>query len=176
MILRNQITEIGHINKPHGIKGEFSAIIYPIVNLNTIRCIVIEIEGIYVPFFIKSFRSRGKDAILMTIDGVGSEEEAMALTRKSIYALKGDCIANDGNEETNKIDVEDLINYVIIDEEDNVLGKISDIDDSTENVLFIVETANGRELLVPATDDFIDEIDNEKLIIKMSLPEGLTEL
>jgi 16S rRNA processing protein RimM len=35
---------------------------------------------------------------------------------------------------------------------------------------------NGSDLIIPASDDYIVEIDDEQKIIKMELPEGLLEL
>ena len=51
------------------------------------------------------------------------------------------------------------------------LGVIDSVDDATENVLFEI-----GDLLVPAADDLILDIDHEGKTIKMQLPEGLTEL
>ena len=42
--------------------------------------------------------------------------------------------------------------------------------------MFEVVTPEGTSLLVPATDDFIDDIDREQRLITMRLPEGLLEL
>jgi 16S rRNA processing protein RimM len=52
------------------------------------------------------------------------------------------------------------------------LGEIVAIDDQTENVLFIVDR-DGEELLIPAADDLILEIDDEAQTIRMDLPAGL---
>jgi len=43
------------------------------------------------------------------------------------------------------------------------------------NVLFVV-TDSATEYLIPATEDFITEIDDNQKIIRMELPEGLISL
>ena len=48
---------------------------------------------------------------------------------------------------------------------------IDSVDDSTANILFQV-----GDLLVPAAAPFIREVDHQKRIITMELPEGLIEL
>ena len=48
-----------------------------------------------------------------------------------------------------------------------------DIDDSTENVLFVVEDAEEREVLIPIAEEFIDGIDHDGQRIYMNLPIGL---
>jgi 16S rRNA processing protein RimM len=37
----------------------------------------------------------------------------------------------------------------------------------------VVECPNGDELLIPAQEAFIDDIDHEKRLIKFNLPDGL---
>ena len=52
------------------------------------------------------------------------------------------------------------------------IGEIVDINDLTENVLFIVEH-EGEEIMIPAADDLILGIDDENETILMDLPQGL---
>jgi 16S rRNA processing protein RimM len=56
-----------------------------------------------------------------------------------------------------------------------ILGKISDVDISTANTLFVIENEKG-ELLIPACEEFIFKIDYENKQLLMNLPEGLTDL
>lgn len=50
------------------------------------------------------------------------------------------------------------------------------MDDSTVNVLFEIETSMGEDVLVPASEELITDIDHQKKIIYMALPEGLLSL
>ena len=55
------------------------------------------------------------------------------------------------------------------------LGEIIHVDTSTINTLFIVNH-NGEELLIPAQDSFIVDIDRQHRVITTDLPEGLLSL
>ena len=68
-----------------------------------------------------------------------------------------------------------LIGYQIIDKSLGTVGEIVDINDLTENVLFIVDH-DGEEIMIPAADDLILEIDDEKETILMDLPQGLVNM
>lgn len=57
-----------------------------------------------------------------------------------------------------------------------LLGKISGIEDSTANYLFIIETTDGRNLLIPVADEFVTGIDTDSRSIEMDLPEGLIDI
>ena len=45
----------------------------------------------------------------------------------------------------------------------------------TINTLFVIERPNGEEILVPAQEEFIEDIDHDKRLIMFNLPEGLLE-
>ena len=67
-----------------------------------------------------------------------------------------------------------FIGFKVIDvESTKEIGTIVDIDDSTENVLFVVEDAEEREVLIPIAEEFIDGIDHDGRCIYMNLPLGL---
>ena len=71
---------------------------------------------------------------------------------------------------------EDFIDYNVIDEKGVILGKIEDVDVSTENALFIVVKPNGNEFYIPIADEFIIDINVDTLTIQMDLPLGLIEI
>ncbi len=53
MIAAESLTEIGHFVKPHGINGELSAVIDRDIDIDSLRCIVVSIDGIFIPFFLR---------------------------------------------------------------------------------------------------------------------------
>ena len=55
------------------------------------------------------------------------------------------------------------------------LGEVTDVDTSTINTLFVVDY-KGEELLIPAQEDFIMDIDQKHKVITVDLPEGLLAL
>jgi 16S rRNA processing protein RimM len=60
-----------------------------------------------------------------------------------------------------------------VDASDNkVVGKIASIDDTTQNILFELEDG----MLIPASDDLIENIDTDQQTIIMHIPEGLLSL
>ena len=63
----------------------------------------------------------------------------------------------------------------MVDAEKGLLGVISEVDQTTENVLFVIPTKND-ELLIPAGEEYIEDIDHDKKIIYVRLPEGLLDL
>ncbi len=177
MITRNEITEAGVFNKPHGIKGEISATLDIDVDLAEVRCIVIEVEGIFVPFFISQVRPKTADTDLLTIDGIDSDEKARTLTGRSFYLLDSDLPDDDeDSDDSEGFYAADLIGYRVVDSVSGPLGTISDINDSTANILFIVSRPDGSEMFIPVAPEFIDAIDPDGPTLSVTLPSELIDL
>lgn len=173
MIRSNEIIAIGKFNKPHGINGEISATLNaPTSVVENCSCIVCDIDGIFVPFFIKDIRSKSHDTMLLTIDDITNEQEAMLLVNKDIYVKRSEYSEAIDDEEELPLDF--FIGFDAIVNENH--GNIVDIDDSTANVLFVIEMENGKTMLIPAVEEFITGIDTKERIIEMEVPDELLEL
>ncbi len=178
MIEHSNISAIGKFQKTHALKGELNAIldIDPIF-LEEGNAAIVEIDGILVPFYTASVRPKGSTSFLIRLDGIDTEGEAKNFVNKIIYALKSELASFLDVDESEITDDEDLIGYQIFDIESNEpIGRITGIDSSTSNLLFIVESADGEEIFVPAADEFIISIDDDKKLIEMNLPSGLIDL
>lgn len=176
MITRDQLIEIGHFNKAHGVNGEVNASLQIDADLVTqLSCLVCDMDGIFVPFFVESYRPKGATTVLLTIDGFNNEQEISALVGKDFYALKRDydeiaqTIVDDDDDE---LPLDYFIGFDMTDCGVRV-GQIVDIDDATDNVLFIVHRDDDTLVSVPAVDDLIDSMDMDNHVIDMILPEGL---
>lgn len=176
MISDKEICRIGSIIKPHGINGEVSATVDADIYLPDLKCLVLKIDGINVPFFINSSRPRGTEAVLITIDGIKNEREAAKICGLDIYALKSDFDEDGYNDDEEGFYVSDLIGYTMTDDQKNLIGKITGFDDSTANVLLLVEDANGDTKYIPMADDLIEDFDAENKTISLYLPSGILDL
>jgi len=178
MIKEEQLIEVGHILKTHGLKGELNVAIDDPVFDEVKKCeyFVCDMDGIFVPFFIDSYRWRGDGAILLQFEEIDSQEKANSFCGKSLY-FDRKCFTKKEAEEydANAEEEQGLIGYHVVDEQLGDLGEITDIDDQTANILFIVDH-EGEELLLPAADELIVEVDDEAQIVRMDLPTGLVNL
>lgn len=176
MIELRQLTDIGDTVKPHGINGEIAATIHYDLDPGTLRCIVLDIDGIFVPFFINSVRSRGTEAVLLTIDGINNENEAARLCGLTIYALTAELPHDDNDTSDEGFYVSDLVGFTLTDSQGSVLGRITGYDDSTANILLFIEDEDGRNHFVPMADELVEDFDAEAKTITLNLPDGLFDL
>lgn len=178
MIKEDEITSVGKLLKTHALKGELNMLLdIDPGYLEEGNPAILDIDGIYVPFYADSIRTKGSFSFLVKFEGIDSEIEAKKLVNKTVYALRDrlkEYMLDNYDEEYALYD--DLIGWTIEDVDSGVIGKVIDIDTNTENELFIVETSEGNTVYIPLTEDFIEQMDEDTKIIHMRLPEGLLDL
>lgn len=177
MISREDIIEIGVFNKPHGVMGEISATVdCDLEEMKRFSCVITDVDGIYVPFFVTNYRNKTRNTILLTFDGLKNENEVSLLTNKPIYVKKTEYETLLHDSESDEYSLDFFVGYEVKDVDDNVLGVIDEVDATTENVLFRIRNNQGNEILLPAVEEFIAGLDNEQRRMIVDLPEGLLDL
>ena len=68
-----------------------------------------------------------------------------------------------------------FVGFRVEDVQHGELGEVVEVDNSTVNTLFVIEK-DGEELLLPAQEEFIVNIDQMHRIITVNVPEGLLAL
>ncbi|MCF0179453.1 MAG: 16S rRNA processing protein RimM [Bacteroidales bacterium] len=179
MISEEQLIEVGRTIKLHGLNGEITASVSNSIFDDVKSCpyLVLEVDGIFVPFFIKNYRFKTDTSMLISFEDIDSQEKASEFCGLKLY-FDRKCFSDKEAKEYDAAQEEEdsFIGYTIVDTELGELGKVVFIDDQTANIIFIVENDNKEELMIPAADDLIEEIDDEKNIITMNLPQGLINL
>lgn len=175
MIRREEIVGIGKFQKTHALKGELNMILEIAPEyFEEGNPLIIEDDGILVPYFAENIREKGSTSYLIKLVGIDSEEMASKFVNKEINILKKDAEELLDGE---IIDAEEFQGYKIIDDKNGEeVGTVETIDDSTANILFLVKDEEGDILYIPANENFIVAVDDEKKIIRMNLPEGLLDL
>ena len=172
MITHEQVYRIGRIGKPHGVKGEvslqFSDDVFDRVDADYL---VLETDGILVPFFMEEYRFRNDSAALVKFEGIDTQERARELTHCDVYFPYS---LSDGNEQ--QFSWNEIVGFSLIDADtQQLVGEITAIDDSTINILFHVKR-DGEEILVPASDELIQSVSMDQREIEITLPDGILDL
>ena len=169
MIRAEEVYKIGRLGKAHGVKGEvsfqFDDDIFDRVDADYL---VLDIDGILVPFFMEEYRFRSDTICLVKFSGIDTQQRAQELTGCDVFFPRA--LAEEGDEMPS---LASLVGFEIVNDADGeAVGRIAAIDDSTVNILFELE--NGT--LIPASDELITDIDAERRTIKMNIPEGLLDI
>lgn len=170
MIRKEEVFKIGVLNKPHGIKGEISFTFTDDV-FDRVDCdyLVLLLDGILVPFFIEEYRFRSDDVALIKFEGIDTAERARMFSNVEVYFPKRYVEEEEGVSSWNF-----FVGFRVTDVRHGDLGEITHVDDTTMNVLFVIEQ-NGQEILLPAHEEFIRDLDKKKKLLTVEIPDGLLE-
>lgn len=163
----------GTITKPHGLKGDMV-----VKNLHEDAEILPDFDALFiedkqqlVPYFIDDLQFRKPGEALLSLEDVNSIEATKVFERKDIY-LPEDLLPELDEE---NIRFKDLIGFEVEDEQFGLVGKVKQVLLYPQQELFEIDH-QGKDVLIPANEDFILEIDLEQKKIFMQVPEGLIEL
>lgn len=171
MIKKEEVYKIGVINKPHGVKGEVSFTFTDDI-FDRVDCdyLILLMDGILVPFFIEEYRFRSDNSALVKFEDIDTSEKARMFTNVEVFFPVKYVEEQDEVTSWNY-----FVGFKVDDVHHGTLGVIIDVDDTTMNVLFVIETEGGEEILLPAHEEFILDIDHKKKCVKVDIPEGLLE-
>lgn len=173
MIKKEEVFKIGQFAKPHGIKGEISLV----TNCDLFDdvedpCVICEMDGILVPFFIEEYRYKTDTVMLVKLENVDDERAAREFSNREVFYLLD---AVEGDDLVGDMSWDSFIGYTVTDDKHGELGKITDVDETTINVLLQIDH-NGEEILLPAAEELILSADHDNKTLLVSIPEGLLDL
>ena len=173
MIRQEDVYKIGVLGKPHGVKGEIQ---FRFTDDVFDQCdsdyLILDMEGILVPFFMEEHRFRSDEVALMKFCDIDSEQRAREFTGIEVYFPRA--IAEENKED---LSWAQIIGFTLLDSKtQKVVGEIMSVDETTINLLFDVKTQNGEEILIPANEELITNVDAEQRNIEVDIPNGLLEL
>lgn len=169
MIRAEEVFKIGRLGKTHGVKGEvtflFEDDVFDRVDADYL---ILDLDGILVPFFIEEYRFRSDSTAIMKLEGIDTQDRARELTGTEVYFPLS--LVPDDEEQ---LTLSFLVGFELIEAKNGQkIGRIASIDDQTANILFCLEDGT----LIPANDELITDIDKEHRQITIDLPEGLLDL
>ena len=173
MIKREDVYRIGQLERPHGVRGEIAfRFVDDVFDRVEADHLLIEPDGIFVPFFIEEYRFKSNEVALLKFEDIDTQMQAREISGCDVFfqrSRSGDDAGHLGWSET--------VGYKILDAQTRKpVGVVKGVDDSTVNVLFEVAANDGREILIPADASLITKVDNNTRVIAMNIPQGLLDL
>lgn len=162
---------VATVIKAHGIKGELNVELSdyaePDEDLAPGACLIAEIDGLDVPFFVAYARMRGSSSALLTLDDINSDADARQLAGHTLYIYADP-------DDADALTAGELLGYEITDATSGRnIGRIDELTELTPGSWYF-RMADGR--LIPAVDEIILAVDHKTRALRMALPSGLLEL
>jgi 16S rRNA processing protein RimM len=166
-IARKDFTAAGTVDKTHGTKGDL------VITFTSDKPIkewaFLEIQGKPVPFYVEHVKPTFDEGAIIKLKDVNTVEQAQTYIGKTILMPIG---------KRKKADVyaeDDFTGFILIDEKLGNIGIVEAIEEFP-NQLLIRTTYKEQEVLIPAVEAFIQEINEAKRTIYLNLPEGLLDI
>jgi len=162
------LKKIGFISKLNGYKGEL-VLITDVDDVVREKFLFMKMDGIPVPFFVEDIFEKSGNFVVK-LEDVKDEIFAQRFLNHDVFVERK---SRRKNAET--FSSHELTDYHIVDSVSGDLGPIIRIDEFPQQQIAIC-IHKGREIMVPLNDEFIDDIDDERKQVAVTLPEGLVDL
>lgn len=163
---------VGQLVNTHGVKGELKA-----VTMTDDPHRFLELEWVFIDKKgkLEKYNISGvkffKQFVILKFEGVDTMEAAEKL--KGFY-MKVDR-ANAVKLPKGSFFIADIIGSQVFDENNVLLGQLTDVLQTGSNDVYVVKQEDGKELLIPALKSVVKEISLDDRRISVILPKGLLD-
>ncbi len=162
--------KVGYITRPHGLRGEVTAILTEPIDLHEVGSLLIEFKNSLVPFFIEAFSDRG-DKTFFKFEEVDSAEKSESLKGCNIYLPK----SIRPKLKRGQFYDDEVIGFNIEDKAKGLLGSVTEVSANGPNRLLAVRYKE-KQVLIPVNAPFIISTNKTKKLIVVDLPEGFLDI
>lgn len=133
--------------------------------------VIVERKGKGKTYEIEKVRYQN-DMVILKLKGVDDRNAAEALKESDILITEADL--RDLPEDT--FYVRDLIGCTVFNAETGAeIGTIKDVLQNSAQDIYVIKTASGKEAMIPAVGDFVDEVNIDEKFVKVKLIPGLID-
>ena len=167
---------MGKIVGVHGIKGTVKVYSYAdsVSRFKPGSSVILEADGLDKTFTIAWVKPHHK-TVLVAFEGITNRDRAEELVGLELFIARNSL-------ETLEEGVyywSDIIGLAVYTLENEYLGRVASILQTGSNDVYVVKNEKGQEpaeILVPALDWVVREIDVDQKMMRVDLPEGLRDL
>ena len=159
---------VGKLGRAHGVRGEI--VLYPTTDFpeRLQPEVQVFLGEEHVPMEIRG-RRENKGILLLKFDGYDTPEEVEELRNKILFVRADDRPPlTDGEYYHHQI-----IGLQAVDEQGKNLGNVTEILTTGSNDVYVVQPVDGQEILLPATEEVVLDIDLEQGLLRVHLIPGL---
>lgn len=162
--------EVGKIVKTHGVNGEVIVELdNPAILEDTTEPVVLEIEGLRVPFFISQARAVSAQRARVQFDCTHTEQRARTLVGCKFFVSPD--VFDDIDDEYASPSA--IVGFTVVDKRHGDIGKVLSVDNLNINPIMVV---GEKQTLIPFHPEFVSKIDFRKRQVRVALPDGLLNL
>ncbi len=133
--------------------------------------VLVEYNDNLVPFFIERSYLHKSTLLRVKFEDLDTEDDAEDMIGTQVYLP----LSMLPELPEDKFYFHEIIGFDVVDAEHGNIGKIVSINDTTSQALFEIEK-DGKQILIPINDEFIEKVDKKNRTVRVITPEGLVDL
>ncbi len=133
--------------------------------------VFVEYNENLVPFFIEKSSLHKSDLLRVKFEDIDTEEDAEDIMKADLYLPLSLLPELDEDQ----FYFHEIIGYKVEDINFGPVGIIASINDNSAQPLFEIEK-DGKLILIPVNDSFIEKVDKKNKLLYLKTPEGLIDL
>lgn len=177
MIRNEEVFRMGYITHPHGLHGEVEMVFYDdCFDTGQAEYLVLEIDGILVPFFWEEYRFKNNDTAIIKFEYIDNEKKARSLSGLAVYYPKALIHSISSEEQETLSSYKALTGFLVSNENGDAIGTVTDVDDSSQNILLTLKRSDDKEVILPFHNDLLIHYDLRERTLQLSIPNELLTL
>ena len=159
---------VGILRRPHGLKGEMLMEVITDFPERLKAGTTVYLGDQHKPGVIEASRGHAR-GMLVRLQGLASPEMTYAFRNQFVYVLTADRPPLPEGQYYHH----QLLGSTVMDESGQLLGMLTEIIQTGANDVYVIGGAGKRELLLPATAEVVQEIDLNRHLLRIRVPEGI---
>lgn len=169
------LVQVGFVYRPHGLEGELK--IDPEHTDDPTR--FEELPVVYLgsrPHRVRQHavtsvryqKTKRGTTVILGLAGIEDRDDAEAVTKFKVFATEEALELGEG-----ELFAHELVGWEVVSEDGTVLGTVANVMEMPAQDMFVVQTSDGQEEMIPAVEDFILNIDEETERVVVRPIDGL---
>lgn len=164
--------KVGVITSTHGIRGEVK--VFPTTDdpkrFKKLKKVLLDTGREQLDMEIESVKFF-KNMVILKFKGIDNINDVEKYRQKELYVTRENAIKLQKDEYF----LADLVGLKVVTDEGEDLGEVTDVIQTGANDVYVIECADGEEILVPAIKECILNVDIEAGQMDIHLLPGLRE-
>lgn len=162
--------QVGVITQTHGVRGEVK--VFPTTDdvnrFKKLKQVILDTGKETMPLEIQSVKFF-KQFVILKFKGIDNINDIEKYKRCSLYVTREHAVPLKEDEYF----IADMIGMEVCTEDGNIFGTLKDVIETGANDVYVIESAEHGEVLVPAIKECIRSVDIEKGQMMIHLMDGL---
>ena len=167
-----QVFQVGIISSAHGVRGEVK--VFPTTDdmkrFKKLKDVLVDTGNEYLTLQVEGVKFFKQFAILK-FKGYDNIDDIVKYKGKGLFVTRENAVKLQKDEYF----IADLIGLKVVNEDESFTGVLKDVMETGANDVYVVESSDGKEVLIPAIKDCILKVDFEKEQILVHLLDGLLD-